>query len=215
MLRLGSFVKIKVFAPIVPMPMPCKSRMNSLGCRNYATFSLFKKQGNVRTGRCQDSRGGRARGDEFYNFMDVPPRGFTVVELLVGLLILVVTFLVAVPELLEWQADNELRVMARSVVSHFQHARLEAVKHNGSAEIQVTAGEGPKGGCVVVREGETIKQFTLPPGMKLTSGGTFQFNFRGFPDTTGTVTITNGNKAYDITLKLTGMTTLTEGDVPP
>ena len=148
--------------------------------------------------------------------------GFTVIELIVIIAIVAILATVAILSIPGWRAKMNLKTTARDVVSHFQFARLEAAKRNSSILIQVVAGGSGTGGCIVFIDngqgggtaddstpngGETLRELELPAEVSI-SGTTlspFVFNNRGIPTSGGgTVTLTNGERTYNVVLSAAG-----------
>ena len=153
--------------------------------------------------------------------------GFTLVELIVivgviGLIAAIVTLSFPV-----WRANISLRTTARDVISSFQFARVEAAKRNSSILVQVTAGGAGVGDCTVFIDNgqgvggtaddstpngsEAIRILDLPAGVSISSTTSpYVFNTRGIPTSGGgdTVTLTNGDKTYNVTLSPAGAISL-------
>lgn len=152
--------------------------------------------------------------------------GFTVIELIVILAIVALLAAVAILSIPEWRANMNLKTTARDVVSHFQYARLEAAKRNSSILLQVVAGGSGTGGCTVFVDngqgggtaddstpngGETLRELDLPPEISISSTtlSPFAFNNRGIPTAGGgTVTLTNGERTYNVVLSAAGALSL-------
>jgi Tfp pilus assembly protein FimT len=136
------------------------------------------------------------------------PGGFTAVEVLIVIAILMALAAVAIPNLSGWASKQRLKSVARDLFTHFQYARLEAVKRSnnialrlnpdignspGSYTIFVDNGEGAGGNAGNrLQDGteETLKYVVLPSDVNLEST-TFAvnaagaeacgYNARGFP----------------------------------
>jgi prepilin-type N-terminal cleavage/methylation domain-containing protein len=136
------------------------------------------------------------------------PRGFTAVEVLIVIAILMALAAVAIPNLSGWASKQRLKSVARDLFTHFQYARLEAVKRSsntalrfnpdvgnspGSYLIFVDNGAGPGGNAGNrLQDGteETLKYVVFPTDVNLDSTtfaanaagfGACGFNARGFP----------------------------------
>jgi prepilin-type N-terminal cleavage/methylation domain-containing protein len=134
-------------------------------------------------------------------------RGFTLVELIVIMAIIAVLATITTLSLPAWRDNITLRTTTRDLVSHMQFAKIEAAKRNATASIELTEGGGGVGKCAVVMSGQTLREMTMPAKVSLTATPvtTFQINNRGIPvGGGGTVTLTNGDRTYNITLSAAG-----------
>lgn len=143
--------------------------------------------------------------------------GFTVVELVVIVAIIAGLIALSTLTLPEWRANITLKATAREVISSFQFARVEAAKRNATASIQVTKGGAGTGKCQVIIGGQTLREVALTGRLEVTqleqplgttvmgSDATYQLSNRGFPlGSPGKITLSNGNRSYDIELKPAG-----------
>jgi len=73
-----------------------------------------------------------------------PPRGFTLIELMVALAILAILLVLAAPNYAAWVANGQIRAGAESIVSGMRLAYAEAIKLNQSVELILdpTTGSG-------------------------------------------------------------------------
>ena len=156
--------------------------------------------------------------------------GFTTIELIIVIAILLALGAIAIPSISGWADNQRLKGVTRDLFTHFQLARLEAVKRSTTVVLTFNPG-GPQSGnyTVFVDDGsgggtadnliqdnmqeETLARTIMPFGVTLT-GTTFAadrtgYNSRGFPvgatftDTEGKVTVANDNRSYEVTLQRT------------
>ena len=66
------------------------------------------------------------------------PRGLTLVELVVTLVIAAVLLLAGIPSFIDWIRNTQIRTAAESFLSGIQLARTEAVRRNTRVRFQVT-----------------------------------------------------------------------------
>jgi type II secretory pathway pseudopilin PulG len=140
-------------------------------------------------------------------------QGFTVIELVVIIAIVSTLTAVAILNIPEWRANTKLKTTARDVVSSFQFARVEAAKRSSTASIELTQGGQGIGKCEVLISGQSLREMTMPPKVTLTPPTTpvttFQINNRGIPiGGGGTVSLTNGDRTYNVTLSAAGAISL-------
>ena len=156
-----------------------------------------------------------------------PRRGFTTLELLVVISILLILAAIALPNLSGWARNQRLKGVARDLMSHFQFARLEAIKRSttialafnpGAGEVgnytvfvDDGAGGGTAGNLIQDNEAEaTLRRVIMPVGVTLTLSATFTgdragYNARGFPalGNWGTVTLSTDSRSYEVEMKQT------------
>ena len=129
-------------------------------------------------------------------------QGFTTLELLVVIFILVVLTAITFPNLSGWARNQRLKGVARDLMSHFQFARLEAIKRSTTIALAFNPGDGGVGNYTVfvddgagggtagnlIQDNEaeaTLRRAVMPGGVTLAST-TFTndragYNARGFP----------------------------------
>lgn len=71
--------------------------------------------------------------------IQIRPRGFTLVELLIGLAITATLILMAVPSFSIWLQNTQIRTAAEAIQNGVQLARAEAVRRNTSVIFQLTS----------------------------------------------------------------------------
>jgi type IV fimbrial biogenesis protein FimT len=152
-------------------------------------------------------------------------RGFTTLELLVVVSILLIMAAIALPNLSGWARNQRLKGVARDLFSHFQFARLEAIKRSttialafnpGAGEVgnytvfvDDGAGGGTAGNLIQDNEAEvTLRHAVMPVVVTLTSsftGDRAGYNARGFPvlGFGGTVTLSTDSRSYQVEMKQT------------
>ena len=157
--------------------------------------------------------------------------GFTAIEVMAVVAILIALAAVALPSLSDWADNQRLKGVARDLVTHFQLARLEAIKRSTTVALTFNPGEPGTGNYTVfVDDGggdealagnliqdneqeETLARTIMPYGVTLT-GTTFTadrtgYNSRGFPigasftATEGKVTVANQDRSYEVILQKT------------
>jgi type IV fimbrial biogenesis protein FimT len=78
-------------------------------------------------------------------------RGFTLVELLVGISITAAAIMLGLPSFASWLQNTQIRTAAESVQNGVQLARAEAVRHNAPVMFQLTTSLDSS--CVLVTTG--------------------------------------------------------------
>jgi len=154
-----------------------------------------------------------------------PRRGFTTLELLVVISILLIMAAIALPNLSGWARNQRLKGVARDLMSHFQFARLEAIKRSTTIALAFNPGAGEVGNYTVfvddgagggtagnlIQDNETeatLRRAIMPLGVTLTStftGDRAGYNARGFPvlGNGGTVTLSTDSRSYQVEMKQT------------
>lgn len=159
------------------------------------------------------------------------PVGFTTIELLVVIAIILALAAAAFPGLIKWSDRQRVKGVARDLVSHFQAARLEAIKRSAVIALVFNPG-GPQTGnyTIFVDDGAgggeagnltqesselVLRRIIMPVGVTLL-GTTFTdnragYNPRGFPvavsfpvaASDGTVSVSNDAVRYDLVISKT------------
>jgi prepilin-type N-terminal cleavage/methylation domain-containing protein len=116
-----------------------------------------------------------------------PRRGFTTLELVVVISILLILAAIALPNASEWARKQRLKGVARALVSHFQFASLEAIKHNTPVELTFYLNSEPtKDSYIVSKDGVTLIDVIMPVGVNLKNitfvDNKVGYKARGFPD---------------------------------
>lgn len=70
------------------------------------------------------------------------PKGFTLIELMIGLGLVGLLTLLAVPAFQHWVQNSQIRNGAEGIMNGMQIARAEAVRRNANIQFVMTAGSG-------------------------------------------------------------------------
>jgi len=103
-------------------------------------------------------------------------RGFSLIELLIGISIATFLIMLAAPNYAVWVADNQIRNATESIVSGLRSAYGEAIKRNELVEFVITPAVGWEirtvGGAPLLVgqfvEGSSLAQFTRVPAAATT-----------------------------------------------
>lgn len=113
-------------------------------------------------------------------------RGFTLVELLIGIVIMGVVMSLAMPSYRAWIQNTKIRNTAESILNGLQVARMEAVRRNVSVQLVMGTGSAWTVGCVAVTATcpATIQSHSAGEGsstaISVTSSGGSTFVFDQF-----------------------------------
>lgn len=156
--------------------------------------------------------------------------GFTLLETLIVLAIMVIAMTVAIPNIMLWLSNYRLKAAARELYSNMQKAKSEALKRNCSVGITFSTvtfpaqgggytifldnGDGAGTADNAVQDGGevTLLPVAMPLGCTLyeaSFGGTSRtgYNSRGFPlgNRTGSARLRNNNSVwYEMALSNSG-----------
>lgn len=83
------------------------------------------------------------------------PSGFSLIELMIGVVILSILMSLAMPSFQAWLQNTQIRNAAESIQNGLQRARAEAVRRNADVEFVLTAGSSWT--IRVVSSGEVIE----------------------------------------------------------
>ena len=123
-------------------------------------------------------------------------RGFTLIEMMIGLAILGILFISALPSYSAWMQNMQTRSTAESILNGAQLARAEAMRRNNNVQLTL-AGTGWT--VTVVRSGEQVQARPAPDGSVNTTvtitpaaANSVTFNWLGrvTPNNDGTPSIT-------------------------
>lgn len=118
-------------------------------------------------------------------------RGYTVVELMLGFLVVAIVSVLAMPSLMRADQTYKLVGAANDVQSRLQYARIQAVSRNVDHRIRVASSasyvlERRSGGSWVL--GET---YAMTNGFSISASGTAEFHSRGNANPVTAFTVTN------------------------
>jgi len=132
-------------------------------------------------------------------------RGFTVIELLTVVAIMLVITAIATPSFYYWLPTYRLSAGARQVAADLQLARMKAISQNTNYQLNFTSAttytlEKDNGGFIT-----ESGPFELPEGITASpTGATSQFQARGTANATDTITISNGTATKVVCIKTVG-----------
>jgi len=139
-------------------------------------------------------------------------RGFTVIELLAVIAIMMVVTAIATPTFYYWLPTYRLSAGARQIAADLQLARMKAISQNTSYRLRFTDNntyemQKNDGGFAVAPGHGSVK---LPEGITVTNGTPFntsEFLPRGTANTgvgSDEITVTNGDLNKAVCIKLVG-----------
>lgn len=99
-------------------------------------------------------------------------RGFSMIELMVVCIVIVIISVIAIPNIAQINANYKLDAAGRSVASLIQQARLQAVKNNLPAYVKYDAAASPN--IAYVNANSTLAYAPGNPDVGLSSGLVFQ-----------------------------------------
>jgi len=79
-------------------------------------------------------------------------RGFTLIEMLIGIAVLGVLFLLAVPSFRSWLQNTQIRTAAHAISDGMNLARAEAIRRNVPVQLTLTSQGGGTGAAWTVSE---------------------------------------------------------------
>jgi type IV fimbrial biogenesis protein FimT len=134
-------------------------------------------------------------------------RGFTLIEIMIGLVVIGILAFIGLPEFSVMMANTQVRTAAEAITNGLQTARGEAVQRNGLVTFVMGAGSGYQ--VIAVSTGEIVRNRSGNEGsstaaITITPAGATEVTFDNFgrvttnPDATATlqkVDITSGVKA--------------------
>lgn len=96
-----------------------------------------------------------------------PPRGFSLIELMMALAILGMLLVLAAPNYASWVADAQIRAGGESIVGGMRVAYAEAIKRNQPVEFVLDPTTGSGGFTVQLQDGTGIRTDHFGEGAKL------------------------------------------------
>ena len=139
--------------------------------------------------------------------------GFTLIELMIGIVIITIAAALAVPDFMRWLVQSQLRDATSQIARQLTLARMVAMNRNRSVDVTVQtaggavhiSGVSPSSGAVV------ISDQTFPAGVTsvVASPVIVSFSSMGLRTTAGTGVQTIGvcdryNRQYSVTIAPTG-----------
>ena len=130
--------------------------------------------------------------------------GFSLIEIVVVIAIVAIVSAIAIPNMIGWRGERQLRGAANNLLGDFQLARMQAIREAENVSVRFTVGGGTysifvdpnKNGNQDAGE-RTIRDVTLPTGVTIQaasfSGGVawMNYNTKGMPDKFGSATLQN------------------------
>lgn len=118
-------------------------------------------------------------------------RGYTVLELTVGFLVVAIISVFAMPSLVRADQTYKLVAAANDVQTRLQYARIQAVSRNADHRIRVVSSasyvlERRSGGSWVLTE-----TYAMNNGFSISASGTAEFHSRGNANPVTAFTVTN------------------------
>lgn len=98
--------------------------------------------------------------------MTQPPRGFSLIELMMALAILAMLLVLAAPNYAAWVADGQIRAGAESIVGGMRIAYVEAIKRNQPVEFVLDPTTGSGGWTIQLQDGTDLRVEHFGEGAK-------------------------------------------------
>ena len=123
--------------------------------------------------------------------MEISQKGYSLVELLIGFLVIATVCVISIPSLVRASQTYNLIGAANAVQSRLQFARIQAINQNADHRIRVVDSlnyvlERRSGGSWVLQE-----TYAIANGYSISATGTAEFHSRGNANPVSDFTITN------------------------
>jgi|SRR5688572_7999516 len=118
-------------------------------------------------------------------------RGFTLLELMVVMALMLGTTMVALPKLSRTNQVYQLSAASSTIRARLSFARIQAISRNMDYRVRVVTSTSyvierrPSGSW------ETVETFTMPSGFSVSANGSAEFRPRGTASSSATFTVTN------------------------
>ena len=108
------------------------------------------------------------------NIKKYSSRGFTLIELMVTVAVLVILLTIGVPSMTNWIDSNRATATANNIVGGLQYARSEAVRLNQDMTFTLTGNN-----WTVVNGGTVLREGQIRNGVTVSNAGARVFNSAG------------------------------------
>ncbi len=130
--------------------------------------------------------------------------GFSLIEIMVTIAIVAIVGMIAIPNMISWRGERQLRGAANNLLGDFQLARMQAIRESETVALRFNVGGGaysvffdPNNNGTLDGGERTIRNVILPTGITIQaaafSGGVVWANYdtRGMPVRFGSATLRN------------------------
>ena len=137
-------------------------------------------------------------------------KGFTLIELMVTIAVMVILVTIGVPSMTNWIDSNRTTATANNIVGGLQYARSEAVRLNQTVDFVLTNNQWS-----VLQGGSTVRVGQFRNGVTVTSAGTRTFNETGSLTTSSSpISVQSGSSARSVCVMLGGKASVKTGGCP-